>query len=86
MSSSSERNRDGQPDATGQTDQRLEGYGKTDLGTTVKLDGPQLGSTGVGPSDQTSSLKSEHQRLVFTDPVAFRFGPYLLANRCDFGP
>ncbi|MCJ1245979.1 hypothetical protein MMC30_003183 [Trapelia coarctata] len=73
MSSSSEPNRDGQPDATGRTDQRLEESGKAGLGKNVKLDGSQSGSTGVDPSDQVSGVKSWHQRLVFTDPVAFRY-------------
>lgn len=80
MSSSSEQHPDGQPKATAQTNQRFGEAGQAGLDTSSKSDGLQQGYTGVGSSKQVSSVKPGHQRLVFTDPVAFRSGSHLHAK------
>jgi len=81
MSSSSEPHPDGQPNAIAQTNQRSDEFGKAGLDTSSKSDGLQLGYTGFGPSGQVSSAKPGHERLVFTDPIAFRSGLTLHAKR-----
>ena len=81
MSSSSERNRYGQLNTTCQTDDCLEKPERFGLVANAKSYNPQTRSTVAVPSDQTSNVKSRHQRLVFTDPVAFRSAPYIPAER-----
>ena len=78
MSSSSERNPDEQLEAAGQT---IGDSGKAGLAANVNSDVSQSGFTGLGVSERTSSVESGHQRLVFTDPVAFRYSAHLRVQR-----